>query len=338
MDELSVAGLRKAYGSTTVLTGVDLAVPAGSLTAVLGPSGCGKTTLLRLVAGFDHPEAGTITLGGRDVIGLPPERRRIGYLTQEGNLFPHLTVAGNITFGLPRRARRARERVAEMLALVGLTTAYAERYPHELSGGQQQRVALARALAPAPAVLLLDEPFTALDVGLREATRRAVTAALAEVGTTTLLVTHDQEEALSMADAVAVLREGRIAQVAPPVELYRRPVDRVVAAFVGALVPLDGCRMGDVATTVLGLIQVWGTAPDGPVVVLLRPEQLAIDGPGVAACVVAVQFHGYDALVRLILETGEELTARCPGYAVPDVGAQVGVTVRGEGVVRGNND
>jgi iron(III) transport system ATP-binding protein len=335
---LSVTGLRKAYGATTVLDGVDLAVLPGSLTAVLGRSGCGKTTLLRLVAGFDRPDDGTVVLDGREVTGprraLPPEERRIGYVTQEGNLFPHLTVAANITFGLPRRARRARRRVAELLEMVGLDGPYADRYPHELSGGQQQRVALARALAPEPEIMLLDEPFTALDVDLREATREAVAAALAAAGTTTLLVTHDQEEALSMADRVAVMRDGRIAQLAPPAELYRHPVDRAVAAFVGDIVAVPGRRTGMVAECVLGKVPVvsGATPPDGPVTVLLRPEQISIEGPGpgVPARVAAVRFHGHDAMLRLVLDTGDAVSARCPGYAVPEPGACVEVVVRGE--------
>jgi iron(III) transport system ATP-binding protein len=334
---LSVTGLRRAYGAVTVLDGVDLAVSPGSLTAVLGRSGCGKTTLLRLVAGFDRPDGGTVVLGGREVAGLrasmPPEQRRIGYVAQEGNLFPHLPVAANITFGLPRRARRTRERVAELLELVGLDARYADRYPHELSGGQQQRVALARALAPRPAVMLLDEPFTALDVDLRESTRRAVAAALSAAGTTTLLVTHDQQEALSMADRVAVMREGRIVAHAPPAQLYRHPADRGVAEFVGDIVTLPGRRRGGVVTCVLGAIPVGAaTAPDGPVTVLLRPEQLTIDGPlpGVPARVAEVRFHGHDARLLLVLDTGETLAARCPGYALPELGAHVEIVVRGE--------
>ncbi len=226
-DGLRVTGVRKSYGPVPVLHSIDLVVPAGSLTAVLGRSGCGKTTLLRLVAGFDRPDGGTIAIAGREVAGpggvLTPEERRIGYVTQEGNLFPHLTVAANVAFGLPRRARRERHRVPEMLELVGLDPRYGARYPHELSGGQQQRVALARALAPEPGILLLDEPFSSLDVELRESTRHAVAAALAAAGTTTVLVTHDQAEALSLASRVAVMRDGAIVQEAAPVGAVPAP-------------------------------------------------------------------------------------------------------------------
>ncbi|MGH3627520.1 MAG: ABC transporter ATP-binding protein, partial [Sciscionella sp.] len=242
MTELSVTAVRKSFGRTEVLAGVDLRVPSGALTAILGPSGCGKTTLLRLVAGFDAPDSGMIAIGERVVCdggrGLPPERRGIGYVAQEGALFPHLSVAANITFGLPRRARRAHERVAELLERVGMDASHADRQPHQLSGGQQQRVALARALAPEPALVLLDEPFSALDAGLRAETRLAVVQALAASATTTVLVTHDQSEALSVAHRVALMRDGRIVQAGSPAEMYGSPADAGVADFVGEAVVL----------------------------------------------------------------------------------------------------
>lgn len=329
---LQVSGVSKAYGPVSVLRGIDLEVAAGGLTAVLGSSGCGKTTLLRLIAGFDRPDAGTVTIDGRQVAGpaavLPPEERRIGYVTQDGNLFPHLTVGANIVFGLPRRARRARHRVAELLELVGLDDAHAQRYPHELSGGQQQRVALARALAPAPGIVLLDEPFSSLDVELRETTRRAVVAALAAAGTTTVLVTHDQAEALSVASRVALMRDGVIVQDAAPVELYRHPVDRAAAAFIGAVIALPARVRAGTAATALGPLP--GTAPDGPATALLRPEQIVIGDAGVPAHVRAVEFHGHDALVRLVLAGGEAVTARCSSVALPQVGDTVGLTVQGQ--------
>jgi iron(III) transport system ATP-binding protein len=335
-EGLRVTGLRKSYHPVPVLHGVDLAVPTGALTAVLGRSGCGKTTLLRLIAGFDRPDAGTVTIDGREVAGpgrvLPPEDRRIGYVTQEGNLFPHLTVAANIAFGLPRRARRAKHRVSELLELVGLDDGYAKRYPHELSGGQQQRVALARALAPEPGILLLDEPFSSLDVELRESTRRAVATALATAGTTTVLVTHDQAEALSLATRVAVMRDGEIVQEASPAELYRHPVDRGVAAFVGDVVVLPATMRGGVAECALGGLRVAAPPADGPTTVLVRPEQIALDGGdgSVSAHVVDVEYYGHDAVVRLALGAAGEVTARCPGYALPVVGEQVRLVVHGE--------
>lgn len=240
-------GLRVAYPGrppVVALDGVDLDVADGSLVAVLGPSGCGKTTLLRVLAGLEPAGGGTVTVGGRQLEGdgarVPPEQRRIGLVPQEGALFPHLDVAGNVGFGLFRldRAARAR-RVDEMLELVGLA-GMGDRGPDELSGGQQQRVALARALAPAPAAVLLDEPFSALDTTLRVALRDEVGATLRAAGTTALLVTHDQAEALQMADSVAVMRDGRIVQVGTPTDLYRRPRDRWVAGFVGDAVELAG--------------------------------------------------------------------------------------------------
>jgi iron(III) transport system ATP-binding protein len=232
MRDVTVTGLDKAFGAQPVLAGLDLEVPAGSLTAILGPSGSGKTTLLRLLAGFERADAGTIGIGGVLVDGpgvhLPPERRRIGYVPQEGSLFPHLTVAGNVGFGLPARQHGARQRrggkVEALLETVGLA-GFGRRYPHQLSGGQQQRVALARALAIEPAVVLLDEPFASLDAHLRASVRADVQEIFRRAGTTAVLVTHDQDEALSVADRVAALRDGRIAQCAPPEDLYRRPAD-----------------------------------------------------------------------------------------------------------------
>src|SRR5580700_11123776 len=212
MRQLAVSGLHKAFGPHPVLTGVELTVPAGSFTAILGPSGSGKTTLLRLLAGFERADAGTIAIGDRVVDGpgsthVPPERRQIGYVPQEGALFPHLTVAANVGFGLPARQRRG-ARTEELLEAVGLA-GMGSRYPHQLSGGQQQRVALARALAIRPGIVLLDEPFSSLDAGLRSSVRQDVARVLAEARTTAVLVTHDQDEALSMASRVAVLRDGQ---------------------------------------------------------------------------------------------------------------------------------
>lgn len=243
MTSLTLSGVAKSYGRQPVLHGVDLEVPAGALAAVLGPSGSGKTTLLRVVAGFERADAGTVSLGGQVVDDgrrqLPPERRKIGYVPQDGGLFPHLTVAGNVAFGLPGRARRHTAAVGELLERVGLT-GLDGRYPHQLSGGQQQRVALARALAVRPQLVLLDEPFSALDAGLRASIRADVQTILREFGATAILVTHDQDEALSMADLVAVVRDGRIAQCATPHELYRRPADPQLASFVGEANLLPG--------------------------------------------------------------------------------------------------
>ncbi|MGE0298832.1 ABC transporter ATP-binding protein [Pseudonocardia sp.] len=326
---LRVTGLCRSFGPVPVLRGVDLVVPEGGLTAVLGPSGCGKTTLLRLIAGFDRPDAGTIEIAGRPTSG-PAERRGIGYVTQEGNLFPHLTVARNITFGLPRRERRANARVAELLEFVGLDVGFATRRPHELSGGQQQRVALARALAPQPRIVLLDEPFSALDAELRAGTGRAVADALAATATTTVLVTHDQDDALRLASRVAVMRDGVIVQEDTPTGLYRNPADRGVAAFVGDVVVLPATARGGVAECALGRVGLVAAA-DGPGTVLLRPEQIALDGgpDGVVAHVRHADFHGHDAVVRLQVPLIGEVTARCPGHQLPAVDDQVRVSLRG---------
>jgi iron(III) transport system ATP-binding protein len=339
---LSVKGLSKAFGDSPVLAELDLEVPAGSLTAVLGPSGCGKTTLLRLLAGFERADGGSVRLGERVLCDgrtdLAPERRAIGFVAQEGALFPNLDVAANVGFGLPR-ARRRGGRVEELLELVGLA-GMAKRFPHQLSGGQQQRVALARALAPAPAVVLLDEPFDALDAGLRAQVRSEVRDALREASATALLVTHDQEEALSLADVVAVMRAGRIVQSADPQTLYRDPVDAEVALFVGEAVLLEAELTGEQARTPLGLLPVRGgsaTAQRGTV--MLRPEQISCDdrmrSDSARGRVVATEFYGHDATARIAIggHDGLEITARSLGHRLPQVGDEVSVLIEGSGLV-----
>ena len=337
MSSLTVEGLTKAFSSATpVLTGVDLHVPGGSLTALLGPSGCGKTTLLRLIAGFDDPDAGTVALGDRVVAGsgrsVPARRRGIGFVPQEGGLFPHLSVAANISFGLPRRRRRDQARVRELLALVGLGADLAGRSPHQLSGGQQQRVALARALAPEPSLVLLDEPFSSLDATLREETRLAVAEALRSSGATAVLVTHDQAEALSMADQVAVLRGGRLVQLTDPRTLYRSPRDIDVATFVGEAVVLDADVRDGRAHCALGSLAMERSCPDGRARVVLRPEQLRLSSPAAAgpvARVRSVDFYGHDSRVWLDLPSGVTVSARLEGADVPVAGDSVSITVHG---------
>jgi len=329
---LSVRGVAKAFDAP-VLVDVDLDVPEGSMVAVLGPSGCGKTTLLRVVAGFERADSGTVEIGGRRVAGpglhLPPERRQVGVVPQEGALFPHLSVRDNVAFGLPRGGRAGR-RPDELLELVGLP-GLGDRMPRELSGGQQQRVALARALAPNPSLVLLDEPFSALDAGLRSQVRADVRASLRAAGATSLLVTHDQQEALSVADVVAVVRDGRVVQAASPAELYTRPADLGVATFVGEAVVLQGVGGPDHVDSPLGRLTATH-AVLGPVDVVLRPEQLEIDPPdleGVQAAVTDLHFYGHDALVRLSLPGGHTATARTPGFPLPTVGDVVRVACRG---------
>jgi iron(III) transport system ATP-binding protein len=359
MRQLTVTGLHKAFGSHPVLTGLDLDVPAGSFTAILGPSGSGKTTLLRLLAGFDRPDAGSIVIGDRVVDGpgtghVPPDRRQIGYVPQEGALFPHLSVAANVGFGLPARERRG-PRTDELLAAVGLT-GMGGRYPHQLSGGQQQRVALARALAIKPEVVLLDEPFASLDAHMRASVRADVQRICRAAGTTAILVTHDQDEALSMADRIAVLRDGRIVQYAAPQDLYTRPADPALARFVGDANLLDGQLADALAAgadraravdTLLGRLLLEQASPladsAGPVTVLVRPEQLEIlpgDPAGtngaaldcLAGHVVACEYYGHDAVVRVQPDgepDGKEIIVRTAGGPQLPAGAPVYVRARG---------
>ncbi len=335
---LSISSLSKSFGKTRVLDGLGLQAPSGSLTAVLGPSGCGKTTLLRLIAGFERADAGTIRVGERVVCDgrthLAPEHRGIGFVAQEGALFPHLDVAANIAFGLPRSQRRS-GRVAELLELVGLS-GLGGRRPHELSGGQQQRVALARALAPKPKLVLLDEPFDALDAGLRTQVRAEVRAVLRESGATALLVTHDQEEALSLADVVAVMRDGAIVQAADPQTLYRDPVDAQLAGFLGDAVLLDCELLDGHADTPLGRLAIRGAIPGAPAraSLMLRPEQILCREPRDGAPhgrVLATQFFGHDATARVSLDDPRcpEILARAAGHSLPSVGDEVSLSVEG---------
>jgi iron(III) transport system ATP-binding protein len=352
VTELSVQGLYKAFGSHPVLAGLDLTIAAGSLTAILGPSGSGKTTLLRVLAGFDQPDAGTVRIGDQLVDGpgahVPPERRRIGYVPQEGSLFPHLSVAANVGFGLPAGQRRG-PRTGELLESVGLA-GLGKRYPHQLSGGQQQRVALARALAIEPAVVLMDEPFAALDAHLRASVRSDVQKIFRAGGTTAILVTHDQDEALSMADRVAVLRDGQIAQYAAPQDLYITPADPQLARFIGDANLLDGQLLAGGSAAVrtvfgeLALTAAGGSGlQPGPVTVLVRPEQLAVQaadspaGPGpadVAGQVTECHYYGHDAVLRVRLAgpaAGPEIIVRTAGG--PQLTAGTAVLVRATGPV-----
>jgi iron(III) transport system ATP-binding protein len=342
MMALSVAGLCKSYGNTPVLRGVSLSVPAGSLTAILGASGAGKTTLLRVIAGFEPADAGTIELGGQLVDGgrqrgrVPPERRHIGFVPQDGALFPHLTVHGNVAFGLPRSARRG-PAVGELLELVGLSS-LSHRYPHELSGGQQQRVAIARALAPRPRLVLLDEPFASLDASLRATVRAEVLGALRALDTTAVLVTHDQDEALSVADYVAVLRDGVITQAGPPREVYSAPADPWTAGFLGTANLLTGTVARKGVETVLGRHELRdpGQLPDGgEVTVLIRPEQIALApiipgaAGGITGKVTEARYHGHDALISVDVAEAGVIQVRSLGADPPAPGDEVSLTVNG---------
>ncbi len=340
MAGLRIEGLCKAFAGRPVLRDVSLTVAPGRLVAILGASGSGKTTLLRLICGFERADAGCIRIGETLVadrgVHLRPERRGIGYVAQEGALFPHLTVAGNVLFGLPRHQRGSLPRAEALLEMVGLPAAYATRLPHVLSGGEQQRVALARALAPSPRLVLLDEPFSALDAALRADTRDAVVSALAAAGTTALLVTHDQSEALSTGHQVAVLRDGVIVQFATPQALYRHPADPALARFVGDAVLLDGHARDGLVDTRLGQLILAPGIGDGTVDVLVRPEQIRVSPTphqnGVPARVRDVAYHGHDARLMLELEGAPQppVTARVFGHLIPAPDSQVWLSVAGE--------
>ena len=330
-DAVETAALTRRFGSRLAVDNVDLRLARGSFLAVVGPSGSGKTTLLRLIAGFEVPDGGSVRIGGRVVASpeawIEPERRRVGMVFQQGALFPHLTVADNVGFGATAPAR-----VAECLALVGLEDR-AAGYPHELSGGERQRVALARALAADPEVVLLDEPFSALDAGLRERLREEVSAILRAAGTSTLLVTHDQAEALSLADTVAVMRDGRLEQVGTPEEVYERPRTRWVAGFLGDADVLPATASGGYAESELGRFAV-AAELRGPVDLVVRPESVAIGHRSARdaeaeAVVVGRSFYGHDQLVELELPSGRRLRSRRLGFPAWHPGDHVRVWVEG---------
>jgi iron(III) transport system ATP-binding protein len=344
VKDLSIHGVTKSFGGLAVLRGVDLVVPDGSLTAILGTSGSGKTTLLRIVAGFERPDGGLVNLGSEVVDDaqhrfVPSERRRIGYVPQEGALFPHLSVGRNVAFGLARNKGR-RDRVLELLELVGLKD-LGRRYPHQLSGGQQQRVALARALATDPEIVLLDEPFASLDASLRASVRADVVEVLRLAGTTSILVTHDQDEALSMADQVAILRNGIIAQIDTPSEIYGQPNDAELARFLGESNLIKGTVSGNTVDTALGVLEFLPSGRQscrghsGEVAsVLVRPEQLLLGEVGqgpVTGTVRSYEYFGHDAVVHVHPEDAglPELVVRVTGGEPLAPGTPVGLRVHG---------
>ncbi|MGE2835931.1 ABC transporter ATP-binding protein [Mycobacterium sp. SMC-4] len=328
---VSAEAVRKSFGERPVLAGVDLAVPAGTITAVLGPSGCGKTTLLRILAGFEEPDGGVVRIAGQLVAGgtstVPVHRRRVGLMPQEGALFPHLSVGENIAFGINRQRRdEVRSRVEHWLGVVGLE-GRADARPHELSGGQQQRVALARALAAAPRVLLLDEPFAALDAGLRVRVREDIAAILRDTGTTAVLVTHDQAEALSLADSVALLIDGTVAQHGTPSELYDRPATLTNARFIGTTIEVPGIADAQTVHTALGPLRSRLPVSDGAALAVLRPEQLRIgdNSAGAPATVTVLRFYGAETVVAARLSDGATIGVRHAGR--PDLRPGDSVTV-----------
>jgi len=362
---VKVEGLTKRYAphAPPAVDGLVLTVARGEVLCLLGPSGCGKTTLLRLIAGFERPDSGCVEVAGKvvahDRVMVRPEHRRIGFVFQDFALFPHLTVLDNVAFGLRGSREEKRARAAEVLALVGLTV-FDSRYPHQLSGGQQQRVALARALAPQPHILLLDEPFSNLDASLRGSTRDEVRAILARSGTTAIMVTHDQEEALSFGDRIAVMRDGKVQQVGTPEEVYFHPSTAFVASFLGRTNLLRGVADGRTARTTIGAVPLTGAA-EGRVIISLRPDHLELVpvsrapdgevgrgpeavGADVRATVVRREFKGhvvtYEAVVGPQSPTAPEPVVaqeeRLVVFATPEsrlaVGDEAWVRVTGDGV------
>jgi putrescine transport system ATP-binding protein len=331
MPVLEIIGASKRFGAVAAVDRVSLAVDAGEFFALLGPSGCGKTTLLRLIAGFETPDDGRIVIDGADVTAVPPYARPVNMMFQSYALFPHLDVAGNIAFGLRQEGmdhRRRAARVEEMLALVQMT-GFGRCRPHELSGGQKQRVALARALAKMPKLLLLDEPLAALDRKLREETRLELTGIQRRIGTTFLVVTHDQEEALGLASRVAVMNHGRLVQIGPPAEIYERPASRFVAGFVGAVNLFEGTLVAGFNTLGVAFSDAEAPAPlpqplDLPtgsaLALAVRPEKLRLSrarpaGFALAATVASIGYQGGQSTVHLVTASGRALRADLPSAA-----------------------
>jgi len=337
---LECAGLTKRFGLVDAIDDLNLAVHQGQVLALLGPSGCGKTTTLRLIAGFDQPDTGTISIGDRAVFlpgqSIPPEKRRVGMVFQDGALFPHLTVEQNVAFGLPNGSDR-QDRVREVLDLVDLGN-FGRRMPHELSGGEQQRVALARALAPRPEVLLLDEPFSNLDPGLRQQVRRDTLDILRETGATAIFVTHDQEEALFMGDVLAIMNRGRVEQIGSPEDIFHSPATRFVAQFIGLADFIPAWREEDRLVSDVGsmgwplpspLLGYTNGNHAGRLEVMVRPDCLQCypsqEGQG---RITAREFQGAFYLYRVSLPSGTTVRCLLPHTVEYSVGTRVAVTLR----------
>jgi iron(III) transport system ATP-binding protein len=343
---LEVRGLTRAFGGRTVVDAVDLRVAAGQVTCLLGPSGCGKTTTLRMIAGVEAADRGEIWIDGAQVAGagvnVPPEARHVGLMFQDFALFPHLTVAANVGFGLTGDKAAKTRRVGELLARVNLD-GFGGKHPHELSGGEQQRVALARALAPRPRVMLMDEPFSGLDNRLRDGIRDTTLEILKEEGTAVVLVTHEPDEAMRMADEIALMRGGRIVQRGAPYNIYNSPMDRAAAAFFSDINVIRGTSRGALTETPFGAFLTPGHADGGEVDIVIRPQHLKIDfdragrGPnptpteGTAArgTVTRARYLGRESLVDFVMEfDGSKLTASVPGVFLPEPGTALWLMIR----------
>lgn len=344
MNALELISLSKSFGTQKALDDICLSVPTGSRTVIVGPSGSGKTTLLRMIAGFEFPDAGSLTLNGQTLVdathAVPAYQRQIGYVPQDGALFPHMTVAANIGFGLADSGSSRTERILQLMDSVSLDANMAGRWPHELSGGQQQRVALARALAQQPRLMLLDEPFSALDTGLRSAMRKMVARLLESAGVTTILVTHDQGEALSFADQLAVMRGGRLVQSGHPMDLYRYPDDEQTAHFLGEAVVMPARIDSGWAECDLGSVPVNSNGFKGQAQIMLRPEQLQVsdastEGRGCHAVVTERDFAGNTCTLTVELHSQADHAARrsflvrSTGMHAPPAGSAVQLSILG---------
>ena len=336
---LELTSISKSFADVQVLDNLFLSVAPGSRTAIVGPSGSGKTTLLRILAGFETPDAGRIVMQGRTLFDegtfIPAHQRGIGFVPQEGALFPHLNVADNIAWGLDGSRQEKRRRVAALMEMVSLDGQLATHWPHEISGGQQQRVALARALAQRPSLMLLDEPFSALDTGLRATTRKATADLLAQAGVASILVTHDQNEALSFASQVAVMRQGRFTQVGTPFEVYSRPADEATALFLGDALVLPAELQGGRAQCAIGALLTDNDDATGLGRVMLRPEQLMItpcQNEESAVTILDVDFSGHLSTLTLAIAQ-QTLTLKTVSRADWTPGRRVHIAVSGKGRV-----
>ncbi len=329
---LEVSGVSRDFGDVKALDDVSLTIGDNEFFALLGPSGCGKTTLLRSIAGFEYPDRGSITLAGQDLLALPPERRPINLMFQSYALFPHLNVARNIAYGLKQDKLPKAEiesRVDEVLQTVGLTQ-LAKRRPAQLSGGQRQRVALARAIVKRPRLLLLDEPLSALDRKVRGDMQIELKRLQTEVGITFVVVTHDQEEAMTMADRIAVMSDGRVQQIAAPVDLYNRPANLFVADFIGTSNLIEGTSSAEGFESVYGRLPQTSASVAGPAVLVIRPENARIvsaDAAAVRGEVAGVSYQGGRSLVAVVVEhLAKPFLVTVPGMAAQSAGDRVGVT------------
>ncbi|OVZ74594.1 ABC transporter ATP-binding protein [Yersinia intermedia] len=349
MSTLELQQIGKSFQSVTVLDRINLQVTAGSRTAIVGPSGSGKTTLLRIIAGFETPDHGKVILQGHPVFDhsthVPAHKRGIGFVPQDGALFPHFTVAGNIGYGLKGTKQEKARRVDELMEMVALDRRLSQLWPHEISGGQQQRVALARALAQRPVLMLLDEPFSALDTALRASTRKAVAELLAQANIASILVTHDQTEALSFASQVAVMRAGKLAHVGPPQELYLRPVDEPTATFLGETLILSANIDTGWADCALGRVRVDDEQRHGLSRIMLRPEQITItplpaDHHYTTHCmakVINIDFAGFISTLTLYLvESNETVDVKTISREGISIGLMVDLTIIGQAHIFAN--